>query len=95
MSRKYTIHVQPEAESNMEDAYQWLLEKAPAYAADWFHNLVREFHQLEVHSENFRWPLRTALESLIAKCAKCSTARDTGSTGFCSLWREISSRLFT
>lgn len=53
MSGKYTIHIQPEAESNMEEAYQWLLEKAPAYATDWFNNLVAEFRRLEVHPEKF------------------------------------------
>jgi plasmid stabilization system protein ParE len=53
MTRKCDIHIQPEAESNMEEAYQWLLEKAPEYAADWFNNLVAEFRRLEVHPEKF------------------------------------------
>jgi toxin ParE1/3/4 len=53
MSCKYTIHIQPEAETNMEEAYQWLLEHAPAYAADWFNGLVGEFRRLEVYPEKF------------------------------------------
>lgn len=53
MSQRHTVLIQPEAEGNMEDAYQWLLENAPDHAADWFNGLLKEFERLEEFPEKF------------------------------------------
>jgi plasmid stabilization system protein ParE len=51
----YRVHIQPSAEADLENAYQWIARDAPLAAARWYKGLVEALDTLHVFPE--RCPL--------------------------------------
>ncbi len=61
MPDSYTVFIEERAQGDMEQAYLWLVENAPEYAADWFNSLLDSVAKLESFPE--RCPLAPENES--------------------------------
>jgi len=49
--KKYTVIVQPPAIDDLDEAYQWILERSPQHAVKWFNDLMDSLQSLQHNPE--------------------------------------------
>lgn len=87
--KRHAVIIQPSAERDIGEAYEWIAEYDEQAAIRWYNRLLAVIFGLDVFPE--RAPLAPESKSLKGRFARFSTVADNTNTAFFSLSRQTKS----